>query len=179
MMTLIIGGSGSGKSAFAEQYIGKIAEGRPKYYIATMKVYDEEGKRKVEKHRMQRQGKEFWTVECPVDIERAAKNIENKKSVTLLECMSNLVANEMFTEQGIRSKDEVVLKVLRGIRALNHQVEELVIVTNNVSEEGTNYDKDTIDYICSLGEINTLLAREAERVAEVVVGIPIWMKGGE
>ena len=47
MMTLIIGGSGSGKSAFAEQYIVSAAGEKKKYYIATMKVYDEEGRRKV------------------------------------------------------------------------------------------------------------------------------------
>ena len=47
MMTVIIGGSGSGKSAFAEQYIDEIARERRKYYVATMKVYDEEGQKKL------------------------------------------------------------------------------------------------------------------------------------
>lgn len=44
MMTLIIGGSGSGKSAYAEDYMVSISEDRKKYYIATMQIYDEEGK---------------------------------------------------------------------------------------------------------------------------------------
>ena len=56
MMTLIIGGSGSGKSAYAENYMNSISEDRKKYYIATMQIYDEEGKRIVERHRMLRGG---------------------------------------------------------------------------------------------------------------------------
>ena len=51
MITLIIGGSGSGKSAYAEDYVLAAAADLPKYYIATMQVYDAEGERKVERHR--------------------------------------------------------------------------------------------------------------------------------
>ena len=100
-----------------------------------------------------------------------------KESVVLLECMSNLAANEMFTEQEIREKNLVVSQILQGIRILKEQTGELVIVTNNISEEGTNYDATTVNYIAALGEINAALAQEADTVIEVVVGIPVWMKG--
>lgn len=43
MITLVLGGSGSGKSAYAEHLLdGKTN----KYYIATMQVYDAEGRKK-------------------------------------------------------------------------------------------------------------------------------------
>lgn len=48
MITLVIGGSGSGKSAYAEQMAVKAAGKGSLYYVATMQVYDEEGKKKVE-----------------------------------------------------------------------------------------------------------------------------------
>ena len=57
MITLIIGGSGSGKSAYAENYVLEQAKNLPKYYIATMQIYDAEGERKVERHRRLRAGK--------------------------------------------------------------------------------------------------------------------------
>lgn len=50
MLVLITGGSGSGKSAYAEDYITKLSKDCRKYYIATMQIYDEEGQEKVFKH---------------------------------------------------------------------------------------------------------------------------------
>ena len=63
MMVLIIGGSGSGKSAYAEEYIGRIAGKGNKYYLATMQVFDEEGKKKVSRHQRLRKNKGFLTIE--------------------------------------------------------------------------------------------------------------------
>ena len=57
MMVLIIGGSGSGKSAYAEEYIGRIAGKGNKYYLATMQFFDEEGKKKVARHQRLRKNK--------------------------------------------------------------------------------------------------------------------------
>ena len=100
MITLIMGGSGSGKSAYSEDYVLTQAGKSLKYYIATMQIYDAEGQRKVERHRKLRAGKGFITIEQPTDIAEAVSGINGetgKNSVALLECMSNLVANEMFS----------------------------------------------------------------------------------
>ena len=44
MMHLVTGGSGSGKSAYAEQQVLEAGDA-PRYYIATMMPYGEEGRR--------------------------------------------------------------------------------------------------------------------------------------
>lgn len=44
MITLVTGGSGSGKSAYAESLLSS-CEGI-RYYIATMQIYDAEGEKK-------------------------------------------------------------------------------------------------------------------------------------
>ena len=64
MMVLVLGGSGSGKSAYAEELLCTLAgkSQTTKYYLAAMRVYDEEGARKVEKHRERRKGKGFLTM---------------------------------------------------------------------------------------------------------------------
>lgn len=49
MMVLVTGGSGSGKSAFAEDKILSFGEGR-RIYIATMHPYDEESHLRVRRH---------------------------------------------------------------------------------------------------------------------------------
>ena len=176
MMTLIIGGSGSGKSAYAEDYMVSISEDRKKYYIATMQIYDEEGKRKVERHRMLRGGKGFSTIEQPLDIGNAAEKLEDGDKTALLECISNLTANEMFLEEVPGTEEVITEKIVGGIAVLNRELTHLVIVSNDVFEDGNVYDKTTMAYIRAMGRINQKLAEMADEVVEVVVGIPIVIK---
>lgn len=68
-MILITGGSGSGKSAYGEKRILEAGE-MTRYYIATMEVFGEEGRKKVERHKKLRQGKGFITIESPKDVGR-------------------------------------------------------------------------------------------------------------
>ena len=175
-MTLIIGGSGSGKSAYAEDYMVSISEDRKKYYIATMQIYDEEGKRKVERHRMLRGGKGFSTIEQPVDIGKAAEKMEAEDRTALLECVSNLTANEMFSGEVPGTEEAITEKIVGGIAVLNRELTHLVIVSNNVFEDGNVYDKTTMAYIRAMGRINQKLAEMADEVVEVVVGIPSVIK---
>ena len=176
MMTLIIGGSGSGKSAYAENYMNSISEDRKKYYIATMQIYDEEGKRKVERHRMLRGGKGFSTIEQPIDIGKAAEKMEDGERTALLECISNLTANEMFLGEIPGTEEVITEKIVGEIAVLNRELAHLVIVSNNVFEDGNVYDKTTMAYIRAMGRINQKLAEMADEVVEVVVGIPIVIK---
>ncbi len=52
MLTLVLGGAASGKSAYAESLVLKT--GLPRYYLATMQVRDAECAARVEKHRKMR-----------------------------------------------------------------------------------------------------------------------------
>jgi len=69
MITLVTGGSGSGKSEYAEGLILDSPCSR-RFYVATMIAYGKEGRDKVERHRMLRQGKGFITIEKPRDVGR-------------------------------------------------------------------------------------------------------------
>ena len=208
MITLITGGSGSGKSAYAEKYICHASNEKgckEKYYIATMQVFDDEGQRKIDRHRRLRAGKGFITIEQPRDIQDAVSKLQSENCLktgrsALLECMSNLVANEMFPpvdasdtkEAGVKKEalDEpdnmrdyentlisrVSKKVLKDVSILSENVAELVIVTNNVFEDGVCYDESTMNYIKAMGIVNRGLAAMAESVVEVVAGIPVAVK---
>ena len=181
-MVLIMGGSGSGKSAYAEDYVTKISKDCRKYYIATMQVYDKEGQEKVLKHQKMREGKGFVTIEQATDIHNAVTKIERDISggeIALLECVSNLVANETFREGQIRDCDFVKENIINGIEMLSKNVKDLIIVTNNVFEDGIVYDETTMNYIRTMGGINRELVGMADRVIEVVVGIPIIVKEGK
>jgi adenosylcobinamide kinase/adenosylcobinamide-phosphate guanylyltransferase len=198
MITLVIGGSGSGKSAYAESLLEQFAE-KPdgqgkaecrKYYLATMEVCDEESRKKVKRHRQLRAGKGFVTIEQPRDIAGVLERIKPNNSfrtekpeaadkrqpiAVLIECISNLVANEMFAKfsDGERAAESVASKVLQEMRQLAGNVDELVIVSNNVFEDGIAYDASTMEYLRALAAVNVGLAEFSDRVVEVVVGIPI------
>lgn len=208
MITLITGGSGSGKSAYAEKYICHVLNEKgykEKYYIATMQVFDCEGQRKIDRHRRLRAGKGFITIEQPRDIKKAVEKLQSENCLktgrsALLECMSNLVANEMFQpvdasgmqaaeaekealddsenmkDYEIAQISRVSKKVLKEVSILSENVAELVIVTNNVFEDGVSYDESTMNYIKAMGIVNRGLAAMAERVVEVVAGIPVAVK---
>ena len=94
MVTLVTGGSGSGKSAFAEQEIVKLGT-RRRIYIATMKPWDEECRRRIERHRVMRADKQFETIECYRGLDRLELPAAGKEgeagNAVLLECLSNLV----------------------------------------------------------------------------------------
>lgn len=180
MVTLIIGGSGSGKSAYAEEYITMLSEENRKYYIATMQVFDKEGQAKIERHRSMRAEKGFWTIEQPVSIEKALDKmikLEKNENTALLECISNLTANEMFSGKAPEKREVVVKKVVDGVKRLCEDLKHLVIVTNNVFEDGISYDESTMEYIRVMGSINEQLADFSDKVIEVVVGIPVLIKG--
>ena len=51
MIVLLTGGSGCGKSTYAERIVASLPE-KKRVYIATMQVYDEESVRRVERHRV-------------------------------------------------------------------------------------------------------------------------------
>lgn len=173
MMVLVTGGSGSGKSAFAEEKILSFGSGK-RIYIATMHPYDEESYKRVERHRKMRAGKGFETVECYTGL---GKLQFTQDSIVLLECMSNLAANEMFEEQG--AGEATVEVIMEGICKLKDQVRHLVVVTNEIFSEAASYEGDTVRYQKYLGKINQEMGKMADEVVEVVYGIPVWHKGGK
>ncbi|KSV59357.1 bifunctional adenosylcobinamide kinase/adenosylcobinamide-phosphate guanylyltransferase [Acetivibrio ethanolgignens] len=177
MITLIMGKSGSGKSAYAEEYTAQLSQKNRKYYLATMEVFDEEGRIRAERHRKQRRGKGFVTIEQPVDIYRVMDKIENVRMETaLLECISNLTANEMFHGETMLPGPLAADKVVNEVEKLGLSLRHLVIVSNSAFEAGTEYDEATMEYIQTVADINERLADLADQVIEVVEGIPNVIK---
>ena len=168
MIALFTGGSGSGKSEMAESYACRLASNKkPLYYFATMRVWGEEGRARVEKHRRQREGKGFATVECPSRLP-----LDIAGGVILLECLSNRLANAMFGD-GEPDPVELILSELSALAEKN----DLVVVTNEIFSDGARYDAETAQYIGNLGLLNQKLARRAQLFVESVYSIPVVHKG--
>lgn len=173
MFTLVIGGAASGKSAYAEELIVKCGR-KKRTYIATMEPFDEECQKRIAKHRRIRQEKQFETVECYTNL--SAVKIKEGGAV-LLECMSNLTANERYSPQG--AGKDAFSAVLAGVEHLLGQCEDLVVVSNDIFGGGDRYEGDTLGYLKLLAAINRALAERADAVCEVICGMPCYYKGGE
>lgn len=190
MFLLVTGGSGSGKSEYAEQRVLSFsAEGNiQRFYIATMIPFGREGRERVQRHQAQRAGRGFQTVERYTDLaglalkrtkrdrvyDQAESQPIDQECDVLLECMSNLLANEMFDDKG--SHEKAVDTILCGIDRLRENCRNFVVVTNDVFSDGISYDQDTERYIRNLGQINQRLAEMADEVVEVVYSVPVLHK---
>ena len=95
MLTLVVGGAASGKSAYAERLVLQTA--LPRYYLATMQVWDAECAARVEKHRRMRAEKQFETLECPLHLDTVRLPA---RGTALLEDLGNLTANELYDPAG-------------------------------------------------------------------------------
>lgn len=155
MFVAVTGGSGSGKSAMAEDISQSLCSG-PKIYAATMIAYDEESRRRIERHRKQRAGRQFTT----------------------LECISNLVANELYNGKDFSMQDpeETAERIIRGIEHLADRADHLVVVTNEMFQNGTK-DEEMKQYLSVAGQVNRYLMEKADVFIEAVYGLPYFWKG--
>ena len=135
MFTLVIGGAASGKSGYAEGLV-LLSPHRPRYYIATMEPFGEEGRRRVEKHRRMRADKEFETVECYHTLSSVRLP---RRGTVLLECIGNLAANELYSPGGAGSGSGALSAIVDGVDALLAQCADLVVVSNEVFTGGADY----------------------------------------
>ena len=174
MILLVTGGSASGKSEYAENRALQLAKTEQKklIYLAAMKPFGEEAAKRIERHRQLRAGKGFETLE--IYGRCADLFVVHKDSTVLLECLSNLTANIFYDP--IYADKDLAKMITEDILDLKKRVKDLIMVTNEIFSDGITYDPETTCYMQILGQVNQNLAREADRVIEVVYGIPVEIK---
>ena len=166
MIVLVTGGSGCGKSTWAEKLVDALPR-ENRVYIATMQVYDGESRQRVQRHRNQRAGKGFITVECEKDLDSV---FLPGGSIVLLEDLVNLAANEMFDGGNVS-------RIVPALKRLSARCSHLIIVTNDLFSDGVNYSPSVQAYLRCLAKINRCAAEMADSVIEVVYSIPTALKG--
>lgn len=174
MRIVITGGAASGKSAHAERILCAHTPADSRLYVATMQPFGAAARLRIARHKSLRAGKGFETAECYTGL-AYFQPVRHYEGI-LLECMSNLLANEMFSPAG--AGEDAMRAVLDGVRALENQCGMLVIVTNEIFSDGEAYPPETMRYLELLGQINGALAADADAVAESVCGILVPHKGG-
>lgn len=172
MLIVITGGSASGKSAHAERILCAHTANK-RLYLATMEPFGAEAQTRIARHLALRAGKGFDTSERYVDLLHLS--LAMRYDGILLECLSNLLANELFSPHG--AGKHALESILTGIDRLETLCETLVIVTNEIFSDGAPYPAETVQYITLLGQLNTALIARATAAAESVCGILVPIKG--
>lgn len=174
MLALVYGGSGSGKSAYAERLAAEWGGDGGVHYIATMRPDGEDAKARIARHREARRDRNFTTIELYRGLDRLRLP---DNSVALLECLGNLLANEMFAPEGTGAA--AVETIWRGLENLRRAAKRVIVVSNDVGGDGIAYSEETAAYCHDLAELNRRLAAEADSAVEMVCGIPLCLKKSE
>ena len=185
MIVFINGGSGSGKSAFAES----VAQGfgGKMVYVATMPIFGEEDLKKVERHHKLRAGKGFETLERP----KLLTDLPDGEETVLIECMSTHTANCLYDpeidwnlisgmeEDPDKEKEPTVLaeRIFRELDPILQRKGNTIFVSAEVGADGEIYDPETEKYKHVLLRVNNYLMEHADAAYEVVCGIPLKIKG--
>jgi len=175
-LTLVLGGSRSGKSEFAE----KMAErsGKNLIYIATAAVRDEEMAERVKLHRKRRP--ENWvTVEEEIDV-LGVLSRGGKGDVFLLDCATIWLTNLLFNEQHSgNERDRNETRVLEEVARLTETVDkglDLIVVSNEVGLGVVPEHPLGRLFRDLAGRANQIMAAKADSVYLVVAGIPMEIK---
>ena len=163
-MILILGTPNSGKSEYAEKLI-TADNNHKRAYIATMEPYGDEGVARVNKHRKQREGKGFVTYEKSRAIDELVNDFANDGiGAGLLECVSNLVGNEMHCEANEDKTIEELADIIeKEIVKLDEYLDMLVVVSNRF-DSSDDFDEDTRNYVRLTDMVNERLGKKAEQV---------------
>ena len=144
-------------------------------YFATMEVRPEAYAR-IDRHRRHREGRGFVTIEKSRDISAISLPVE---ASVIFEDVPNLVANEMFSDGGEineKSTGNCRSRIENDLKHIVDTCDNICFVTGDIASSGADYGKETVLYMKLLGEINCYIAALADRVVEVVAGVPNIIK---
>ncbi len=175
-MILITGGCRSGKSAFAIQKAGELAE--RVCYVATCVPGDEEMKARVAEHRARRP--DSWrTIEEPLHLTRAIGELEGGRwPVVVVDCLTlwlfNLMSEEDWAREAESRAAEEAEKLADACRRFEGTV---ILVTNEVGMGIVPGEEVSRAFRDALGRGSQILAASADAVYLIVAGQPLQLKG--
>lgn len=168
MKILILGGSKSGKSDFAQQVALKLAGGGTRYYVATLQNTGTEADlATVASHLQRREGMGFETVEQGRSILSCLEKTD-PGGTFLVDSVTTLLTNELFPpERNYETDGAAAQRCCRELTQLADLVRHIVIVSDDLSRDAAHYDPATEAFRRGLGTIHCHLAQICDVVMEM------------
>jgi adenosylcobinamide kinase/adenosylcobinamide-phosphate guanylyltransferase len=171
-ITLILGGSRSGKSRHAEALAA--ASSLPVSYIATCdtSLMDDEMRARVGQHRGRRPA-DWRTIEDRFDLTNLLG--EQRGRLLLVDCLTLWLAWQQMQK---RAEDETLSELEAVLRAAAQHVPELILVSNELGMGMVPASSETRGFRDLCGRANQIAASHAARVEFMIAGLPLALKGG-
>lgn len=170
-LIFITGGVRSGKSAFAENYVGKLVaqSNQAPIYIATGVAFDEEMQARIARHQQDRlnTGLRWQTYEVPYDL-TAYENAFCSEHIILFECITTWLSNiyyEAETEQ--HAVTERLTQFKKVVTTWRQQGATALLISNEVLDSGVSDFAETAHYQQTLGELHQWLVQICDEAYEV------------
>lgn len=173
-LTLILGGTRSGKSAFAEAMVATHAArvGQPPFYIATAESRDDEMAQRIRSHQ-DRRSSSWRTIEAPLIVSFALAELPAGAPV-LLDCLTLWLSNLMLAERSNAVGVESGMVDL--LAELERASGPVVVVSSDVSGGIVSDNAIARAFQDYAGLLNQRMANAAGRVVLVTAGLPLVLK---
>lgn len=170
MLTLILGGARSGKSALAERLASE--SGRDVVYIATAQARDGEMAERIAHHRSRRPG-HWMSVEEPLALASVLRDHARADRLLLVDCLTLWLSNLLGIDEGIhfRAEHDALLDTVSALPG------DIVFVSNEVGLGITPLGELTRRFVDEAGRLHQALAQRCDRVVFVAAGLPLTLKG--
>ena len=178
MKIFISGGAKNGKSTYAQRLAKAQSDDVPLYYVATMKSADSEDDERIVRHRTERDGWGFTTIEQPVDIEKILEQCDHGGSF-LLDSLTALLANEMFPPPDWNLNEKAADKIMEGLSMVLNAVSNIMLVSDFIYSDAMLYDPLTEKYRKFLAQIDRVAVERCDVVLEAAYANIIVHKGKE
>ncbi len=162
-VTFITGGIKSGKSSYAVKLAMQYE--KPRIFIATAVAFDDEMRKRIENHRIER-GLEFETIEEPIKLAEVLTHAEG--NVCVIDCITVWINNLIYYNK----LDEIE----KFIEALKNPSCNTIIVSNEVGMGIIPDNKLSRQYADMLGKTNQKIVNLADNVIFMLSGIPLYIK---
>ncbi len=175
-LILVTGGSRSGKSAFAQQ-LAEQGDAR-RLFIATCPNIDQETDSRIARHRREREGRGWQTMEEPLRLAERLDDIPAGTSV-LIDCLTLWVSNLLYEaeQQGKSVSEERMTELaLQLAAAARRHQGQVVLVTNEVGLGIVPENAAARQFRDLAGRCNQIIAAAADEVTLVCCGIPLRLK---
>ena len=175
-LILVTGGARSGKSDYALKLAQSLSA--PRCFIATCPVVDSEMYERISRHREEREGTEWQTIEEQTDV-AAILRAHVDYSVCLIDCLTLWVNNlmyhveqsgKLFSDSEMRQQCDLLIDA-----AFIHQG-TVICVTNEVGLGIVPDNPAARLYRDLVGRCNRMMAAAASEVYLVSCGIPLRLK---